>query len=84
MNSYFILSLVSMLAAIAIVALKVCYASKCDKVKICWGLVQINREVEYESSQLDNPSVSNIDQEHFRQKKILKSREVEKEFDDQL
>jgi hypothetical protein len=51
MNPYFILSLVSLLSAVLIVALKVCYASKCDKIELCFGLIKINREVEFEQPQ---------------------------------
>lgn len=56
MNTYFILSLVSLLAAVTIVALKVCYASKCEKVRFCWGILEVEREVSLENKELSERS----------------------------
>lgn len=53
MNTYFVLSIVSILSAVTIVALKVCYASKCDSIKLCFGLIDIEREVSLENRQFD-------------------------------
>ena len=64
MNTYFVLSLVSLLTAIVIVALKVCYASKCEKISICCGVLEINREVSLENAELsadgNRPKVFNL------------------------
>lgn len=43
------LSITSLLAAFAVVAMKICFASKCDKINLCWGLVSVDREVEIEN-----------------------------------
>lgn len=76
MNSYFILSLVSLTSAVLIIALKVCYASKCDKIEICFGLIKINREVAYEQPQFID-SDNKLNQElGFIQKNTEKNRVV--------
>lgn len=73
MNSYFILSVVSILSAVLIVALKVCYASKCDDVTFCWGLIHIEREVSMEDTQLADSNRSLGTPPRIRQMKILKN-----------
>ena len=56
MNSFLIVSIVSLLSAVLIVALKVCFASKCDKIEIRFGLIKINREVELEHPEFTDSS----------------------------
>jgi hypothetical protein len=73
MNSYFILSLVSLLSAIAIVALKVCYASKCERVEFCWGGILIDREPRLENREISNSNLELSTPDVFKQKKILKN-----------
>lgn len=73
MNSYFILSLVSLLCAVVIIALKVCYASKCDNISFCWGCIHIEREVELEKKEINDPNEMELDMKPFKQKSILKN-----------
>lgn len=53
MNVYFILSMVSLLCAIIVLAMKLCFASKCGKVNLCFGLVIIDRQVSLENATID-------------------------------
>lgn len=62
MSIYFILTVVSIISAVFVVAIKSCFASKCENFSICWGLMSIHREVQLENSELSNngSSVPNI------------------------
>jgi hypothetical protein len=73
MNSYFILSLVSLLSAIAIVALKVCYASKCENVSLCWGFILVEREVNLENKELQSEISMRTFPIETKQMKILRN-----------
>lgn len=53
-DPYFVLSLVSIGGGVVVLAIKVCFASKCDRVKIGWGLLVIHRDVEREDNQLSD------------------------------
>lgn len=73
MNYYFVLSLVSLLSAIVIIALKVCYASKCENVSICWGMIFIEREVSLENKELITDTSLKSFSTELIQTKILKN-----------
>lgn len=77
MNSYFIVSVVSIFAAVCIVGLKVCYASKCDDINLCWGLIHIEREVRYEDSQLADGNGISKTPPYIRQMKNVKNNQLE-------
>lgn len=73
MNTYFVLSIVSILSAVVIIALKVCYASKCDSIKLCFGLIEIDREVSLENRQFDEQMKSSSPNFLSTQMRILKN-----------
>jgi len=77
MNNYFILSLVSFLSAIIIVALKVCYASKCAKIQVCWGMVSVSRETQQENRELHDSELNLNTTPDIRQMQNLKNIQVE-------
>jgi len=60
MNTYFILSLVTILAGIMILAMKVCFASKCEEFSICFGLVSVKRNVVIEEKEFHSTLKENI------------------------
>ena len=72
MNTYFILSIVSLLSAVVIIALKVCYASKCENISICFGCLLIQREVELESRTF------NSEEDSFKAEKLITRMNIEK------
>lgn len=37
-----------------LLAMKICFASKCDEVKICYGLLSIHRNVSVENAEITN------------------------------
>lgn len=37
-----------------LLAMKICFASKCDKVKLCFGLLTIHRDVSVENPEIQN------------------------------
>ena len=47
-NSGFWLSLTALIFAFFGVAIKACYTSKCKKCSVCFGLVEINRDIDAE------------------------------------
>lgn len=51
MSSYFIISIVSILSAMLVVGMKVCFASKCKEIDICWGLFSVRRSVALEDTE---------------------------------
>lgn len=51
MSSYFIISIVSILSAMLVVGMRVCFASKCKEVDICWGLFSVKRSVALEDTE---------------------------------
>lgn len=52
MDPFFVLTLATILSAILILLIKVCFASKCEHVKCCWGMFSVDRQIEYEVSQV--------------------------------
>lgn len=73
MNNYFILSLVSFVSAVVIIALKVCYASKCEKISVCWGAVEVDREPRLENKELRNGSSTPDGIQFIKQMKNLRN-----------
>jgi hypothetical protein len=47
-NGYFFLTLTGILVGFATIIVKNCYNSKCKKCNICWGLINIDRDVQGE------------------------------------
>lgn len=58
MNSSIIIALVTIIAGVIIFTLKICFASKCEKVNLCFGLLKISREVELEAKVYNNEKSS--------------------------
>ena len=51
MNTYFVLSIVSILAALFVVSIKVCFASKCQEFSVCYGMFKVKRDVSIEEKE---------------------------------
>jgi hypothetical protein len=49
-----VLTFAVMLIAGILLAMKICFASKCDDVKICCGLLSIHRNVTVENTEIAN------------------------------
>ena len=47
-NSGFFLSLTALIFAFLGVAIKACYTTKCNKCTLCYGMIDINRDIEAE------------------------------------
>lgn len=73
MNSFLIVSIISILSATCIVCLKACYASKCENISLCWGLLNVSREVEYENPEMHEAENINTPTQLLRQKKNAKN-----------
>lgn len=58
MEDSVIIALVTIVAGVIIFLFKICFASKCEKVTICYGLLKINRDVENESKEFHNGNSS--------------------------
>jgi len=56
MSTNFIIFSVSLIVIIAII--KVCFASKCNSVNICWGLINVQRDVSLEEKELSENYVN--------------------------
>lgn len=48
MKEFFILTLVSIIATIILASVKICFASKCKNVDVCFGILRVEREVSLE------------------------------------
>lgn len=58
MEDSVIIALVTIVAGVIIFLFKICFASKCEKVTICYGLLKINRDIENESKEFHNVNSS--------------------------
>lgn len=58
MEDSVIIALVTIVAGVIIFLFKICFASKCEKVTICYGLLKINRDIENESKEFHNGNSS--------------------------
>jgi hypothetical protein len=48
-NSVFWITVITMLMSLIGLLLKYCLKTKCDNVKCCWGMIEVNRDVELEA-----------------------------------
>lgn len=55
-NTTAFVAIVSILSAVFILAMKICFASKCEDFSVCYGLITVHREVELENAQYKNDS----------------------------
>ena len=49
MDSVLIISLATIFSGIAVLALKLCFKSKCSDVNVCFGVLQFQRDVSLEN-----------------------------------
>lgn len=61
MENSSIIAIVTICAAVLIFLFKICFASKCEQVSICFGLLVIEREVSLESKIYSQRGVSQIE-----------------------
>lgn len=54
MTTSTVLTLVVVVVAGLLLGMKICFASKCDDVKICCGLLTIHRNVSVENAEINN------------------------------
>ena len=60
MDNGIIISLCTILSAITLLMLKLCFKSKCSEISCCFGLIKIKRDVEIERKIEDNEIKHNI------------------------
>jgi hypothetical protein len=77
MNSFLLVSIISIVSATCIVFIKACYASKCEKISFCWGFLNVSREVEYENTELQDSQSNQMRPQIFRQRKNVQNGELE-------
>jgi hypothetical protein len=51
MNSYLLLSIVTVLSGAVVMGMKICFASKCESVTLCCGAVKVERDVSIEEKE---------------------------------
>lgn len=51
MNTYFVLTVVTIVCGTIILAFKICFASKCESVQLCWGFLKVDRNVVIEDTE---------------------------------
>ena len=51
MNTYFVLTIISILAALLVVSMKICFASKCQEFSLCFCLFTVKRDVSIEDKE---------------------------------
>jgi|LakMenE01Jun11ns_1017448.scaffolds.fasta_scaffold9858510_4 hypothetical protein len=54
MNSYLILSIVTVLSGAVVMGMKICFASKCESVTLCCGVIKVERDVSIEEKEFSN------------------------------
>ena len=72
-NAVFFTGIATMIIGIAGLAIKYGFASKCDNVEICYGLLKIHRQVEFESPNIE---ISNNTEDSSKTKNL----ELDKQF----
>lgn len=53
-----LLALVTIVSAVVILMLKLCFASKCGKISLCFGLINVDREVQLENREFQSVSTT--------------------------
>lgn len=56
MNTYFVLTLITIVCGTIVIAIKVCFASKCESVELCWGFLKVDRNVIIEDKEFHDES----------------------------
>lgn len=51
MNTYFVLTVVTIVCGTIVLAFKICFASKCESVQLCWGFLKVDRNVVIEDTE---------------------------------
>ena len=59
-NDVFWLSITPMVLGAGALCIRYAYRSKCSNINICWGLLQIQRDV-YQETEIDNDNNDNND-----------------------
>lgn len=67
MNSYLLLSIITIVSGGIVMAMKICFASKCESVNICFGFIRVDRNVSIEDTEFHNEEKS--ENYEIRQKK---------------
>jgi len=73
MGDYFILTIVSFSAAIFIATIKICFASKCQSIDFCFGLLRVDRSVNLESQQISSNLTLDVVRQTQNEKKMLQT-----------
>jgi hypothetical protein len=58
MNSYLLLSVLTIISGAFIMAMKICFASKCESISICCGVLKVERNVSIEDTEFHNEEKS--------------------------
>lgn len=58
MSSNTIIVIITISATVLIFLFKICFASKCERVSLCFGLLNIDREVQLENKEFRNGTTS--------------------------
>jgi hypothetical protein len=85
MSDYFIFTVASFSAIVFVAVVKICFASKCDSVNLCYGLCQIHRAVNLEMSQIPNQSsveIGNFSPQKMFLQKVLSFNKNHEEISD--
>lgn len=51
MEATTLLAILTICVSVIIVAMKICFASKCEDVSVCFGLLSVHRAIELERTQ---------------------------------
>lgn len=60
MDSYFLIAVVTIIGGVVVLGIKVCFASKCEELDICYGLVSIKRNVIVEEKEFHEENKEDI------------------------
>lgn len=57
MQTSYTITIITIAAAVMVLMFKICFASKCGKISLCFGAINIEREVEFESREFHNGQI---------------------------
>lgn len=61
METSYTITIITIAAGVIIFLFKICFASKCGKISLCFGAINIEREVEFESKEFHNGNIQTPD-----------------------
>lgn len=71
MNSVNVILLCSLIGGIITLLVKVCFASKCEDISVCYGLIKVKRNVHLEKKTISKLESQDLEENIPKERKTL-------------